>query len=224
MSDRPDDDKDNGGMPTGDGAAPPPRRLRWQLPTIAVIVVLLVALAGIFYATGRSNPAADPPPNSASPAPGSTGAAASPGKSAVPSKTATAPIPEMTPTKPNVEVTQENEVVVSLAKVESVQGEARLPGEIAGPAIRVTVHVKNGSSKALDVGNVRVNAYYGADQTPAGMLTAPGGKQFEGKIAPRTDADGVYLFTIPTSERDNVRITVDTAAGVPVAVFTGRMG
>ncbi len=231
MSDRPDDDNDNGRAQAGDGAAQPtPRRPRWQLPTIAVIVVLLIVLAGVLYATRPNNPAAETPPGSASPAPGSTGTAAGPGKStgpdksASPSKTATAPIPEMTPTAPNAEVTQENDVLVSLAKVESVQGEARLPGEIAGPAIRVTVRVKNGSSKALDVGNARVSAYYGSDQTPAGVLTAPGGKQFEGKIAPRGEADGVYLFTIPTADRDNVRITVDTAAGVPVAVFAGRMG
>lgn len=224
MSDRPDDPNDNDRAQTGDGAAQPtPRRRRWQLPTIAVMVVLLVVLAGVFYVTSRNNPAADTP-GSASPVPGSAGTATGPGKSASPSKTATAPIPEMTPTKPNAEVTQENDVLVSLAKVESVQGEARLPGEIAGPAIRVTVHVKNGSSKALNIGNVRVTAYYGSDQTPAGILTAPGGKQFDGTLAPRGEADGVYLFAIPTADRDNVRITVDTAAGVPVAVFAGRMG
>lgn len=224
MSDRPDNETDNRHAPTVDDAAPPmPQRPRWRLPTITFIA-LLALVAGVFYATSRFRPAAEVSPSATPAAPRSTVTTTGPGKSASPSKPTTAPIPEMTPTKPNVEVTQENDVAVSLTKIESVQGEARLPGEIAGPAIRVTVRVRNGSSTALDVGNVRVNAYYGNDQTPAGVLTAPGGKPFEGKIAPRTEAEGVYLFAIPISERNSVRITVDTTAGVPVAVFTGRMG
>lgn len=192
-------------------------RPQWLIP--AVVVVVLAVLGGVVYAMTRDNATTTPSATSPS-APGSV----QPSAGATPTTSATPPpIPEMTPIRPTVQVTQENEVRVSLTKVESVQGEARLPGEIAGPAIRVTVRVQNGASKALNLGNARVTAYYGADETPAGVLTA-GSRELTGKLAPGDSAEGVYLFTVPTEDRGNVRITVDTAAGVPVAVFTGKMG
>lgn len=202
MSEQPDDDSTS---QAGAG-----RRPRWLMP--AVVVIVLAVLGGVVYAMTRDGSTASPPVDtSPRPTAGATSATAPP------------PIPEMTPTRPTVQVTQENDVRVSLTKVEPVQGEARLPGEVAGPAIRVTVRVQNGASKTLNLDNARVTAYYGADDTPAGVLTV-GGRELTGKLAPGDSADGVYLFTVPTEDRGNVRITVDTAAGVPVAVFTGKMG
>lgn len=221
MSEHPADEEGEG-RPMADksgGRPGPAKRPQWLVP--AVVVLVLVVLGGIVYAVTRNGPSANPPA-SGSPEPTATATATATTGTAT-STPPPPPIPEMTPIKPSVEVTQENDVRVSLVGVDSIQGEARLPGEIAGPAIRVTVRVTNDGSKPLNLNNARVTAYYGTDQTPAGVLTA-GSRELTGRLAAGGTADGVYVFTVPEKERGNVRITVDTAAGVPVAVFTGPMG
>lgn len=114
-------------------------------------------------------------------------------------------------------------VAVSLSRIEAVQGVAFAPGEIAGPALRVTVRLSNDASTLLDLGLVTVNAYIGKDRVPAGTVTKPGGRPFEGELAAGRSADGVYLFVVPVAQRGDVTVTVDYRAGVPTAVFRGAM-
>ncbi len=69
-------------------------------------------------------------------------------------------------------------VAVKVSQVEKVDGEARLPGEVGGPSLRFTVTIDNDSPAALDLRTVVVNAFYGADRTPAIALLGPGTEQF----------------------------------------------
>jgi hypothetical protein len=113
---------------------------------------------------------------------------------------------------------------VALTRIEAVQGTAVQPGETAGPAVRVTVTMTNGTDKQFDTNTVSVNAYVGKDRTPVNTLVQPGGVPFLGRLAPGETTYGVYLFVIPTDQRKDVTITVDYAVSVPMVVFRGDLG
>lgn len=132
--------------------------------------------------------------------------------------------PEAAPVAPTATATGADRVSVSLAKVESVDGKAVAPGEISGPAVRLTVKINNGASSQLDLGLTVVNAYTGKNKVPAGTVVLPGGRPFAGKLAPGQSADGVYLFVIPKSQRQDVSVAVDYGAGVETMVFRGPLG
>lgn len=113
--------------------------------------------------------------------------------------------------------------VVSLHRLEAVDGIAAAGGETSGPAIRVTVGIDNTTSKPIDLGYVVVNAYTGKDRAPAGTVMQPGGDPFEGSLASGKSATGVYLFSIVPKDRKDVTITVDYGVGEPVVVFEGDL-
>jgi hypothetical protein len=124
---------------------------------------------------------------------------------------------------PTRTATASDRISVSLGRIEAVQGVAYAPGEIAGPALRVTVRLVNDGPTPLNLGLVAVNAYIGKDRVPAGTVTKPGGKPFAGELAQGRAADGVYLFVVPLDQRRDVTVTVDYSADVPTAVFRGPM-
>ena len=93
-------------------------------------------------------------------------------------------------------------------------------GEVAGPAVRVTVTVTNGSSAAVSLDATTVNAYFGSDAIPASPLPSDGSSApFSGSLAPGTTATGVYAFGIADGADDTVVVTVGRGAGSPLVVF-----
>lgn len=93
-------------------------------------------------------------------------------------------------------------------------------GEVSGPAVRVTVTITNGSSAAISLDAVTVNAYSGADATPAAPLSSDGSSApFTGSLAPGATASGVYAFSIADGTSDSVVVTVSRGAGSPLVVF-----
>lgn len=119
------------------------------------------------------------------------------------------------------EVTPEPGVTVAVPKVEEVTGEANVPGEVGGPALRFTVDVTNGTGKTLDLRTVVVNAYYGPDRTPASPLLKPGGKAFAPEVGDADTARGVFVFNVPTEFQDEVELEIDPRIDAPIAIFTG---
>lgn len=111
-------------------------------------------------------------------------------------------------------------VVARVTKVEEVEGEATLPGEVAGDALRVTVTVTNDTDEALDLSGAIVNLYLGADETPATTLSGPGVDPFPASAAAGKKASGTYVFRV--AERDvPVHVEVDVAADLKVVAFEG---
>ncbi|MCB0998324.1 MAG: hypothetical protein KDB40_03425 [Acidimicrobiales bacterium] len=108
-----------------------------------------------------------------------------------------------------------------LERLEAVQGEANGPGEIAGPAVRVTVVATNDSNAAVLVEGLVVDLVYGPDQTSAAPLSGPGVVRFAGEIAPRASQTGVYVFDVPVDQRAEVSVVVSYLASVSPVVFTG---
>ncbi len=114
-------------------------------------------------------------------------------------------------------------VAVKVSQVEKVDGEARLPGEVGGPSLRFTVTIDNDSPAALDLRTVVVNAFYGADRTPAIALLGPGTEQFPPSLEAGGSAQGVVVFNVPPDERDLVRVEVDLGVGSEIVVFEGAV-
>lgn len=199
----------------------------WIAAGLAVVVTVSVALWSASTPSVSPSPAASSASPSINPTPTRTPVGPLPTPSATPSrakpkKDSALPV-ELTPVKPSEVVQGEDGMRVGLTSIESVAGQAAQPGEVAGPAIRVTVRITNETGKPFNTSSVAVNAYSGKDRKPAGTLVLPGGVPFYGRIAPGESAYGVYLFTIPESARDDVTITVDYAAGVPTVVFQGSV-
>jgi hypothetical protein len=136
---------------------------------------------------------------------------------------AAAPGPRETldPAPFGAEATPEPGVTVVVPKVEKVTGEANVPGEVGGPALRFTVDLTNGTGKTLDLRTVVVNAYYGPDRTPAAPLLKPGGKAFGSEVAADGTARGVFVFNVPTEFQEQVELEIDPRIGAAIVIFTG---
>lgn len=211
------------------------RRNWWAWGIVAVIAAgvigtpIVMAIVDGQRTDGAAAPTSQAPTPSAAPTPTAT-VAATPTLTAspTPSATTTAPTdsqvaPELDPVQPDEDAVTQDGVVFTLADIEAVEGEAFAPGEIAGPAVRVTITVVNDSGAALDLSQVAVNAYVGADRIPAGTISEPGGAAFGGTLEVGASANGVYLFSIPVDQRDDVLIGVDYQAGHPTVTFRGDM-
>jgi hypothetical protein len=119
------------------------------------------------------------------------------------------------------EATPQPGVTVVVPKVEEVTGEANIPGEVGGPALRFTVDVTNGTGKTLDLRTVVVNAYYGPARTPASPLLKPGGKAFDPEVGDGDTARGVFVFNVPAEFQDKVELEIDPRVDAPIVIFTG---
>ncbi len=174
-------------------------------------------------------------PVSSAPAEGS--ATSSPGTTLAGVTTLPQPVPTFQPgtgetvpvetvvTAPPVDIDDEADpgtgMVFRLERLEAVDGEATGPGEIAGPAVRVTVVATNGTSEPVLLDSVVVDFVYGPDRTSASPLSGPGAERFSGRLAPGDTATGVYVFDVPVAERDEVSVLVSYEAAVSPVVFTG---
>jgi hypothetical protein len=119
------------------------------------------------------------------------------------------------------EATPEPGVTVAVPNVEKVTGEANVPGEVGGPALRFTVDVTNGTGKTLDLRTVVVNAYYGPDRTPASPLLKPGGKAFAPEVDDADTARGMFVFNVPAEFQDEVELEIDPRIDAPIVIFAG---
>lgn len=187
---------------------------------IAVVVVLAVILTLVLTLRTNGTPAAS---GSKTPSPGVTAPSADPPSSGspVPDSTPTMPVAQQAPPVAPTAIAAGNGVTATLTKIEKVEGKGGTPGEVSGPALRLTVTVTNTGSKAFDASAIVVNALVGNDQVPAGTVTQPGGSPFSGQIQPGQAKSGVYIFVIPTNKRSNVLVLVDYQAGSPILVFHG---
>ena len=205
----------SGSTPLGSpDAEPKPAWWLWLLLGDALVVItLIIVLVALQLPSGGT--AGETPDPSDSPAPGTT---------SVPSGDPT-PVPQATPSPIAIDEpgTIEPGVTASIDTIEAVQGEAKGPGEVAGPAIRFRVSIANDTAAAIDLGATVVTVDYGTDRTPALQLFEPGASALPTSAAPGETATAVYVFTIPVDQRGLVHITVDYSVGVPPLEFTGAV-
>jgi hypothetical protein len=131
------------------------------------------------------------------------------------------PPPSLPPVPLGTVASAGNGVTVQVAALEAVNGTARGPGNIAGPALRATVRISNGTSGPLSLDGVAVDLAHGDEQLPASPLDDPSAAPFHGVVAAGGTATGVYVFTVPEDDREHVTVTVGYQAGAPLVVFAG---
>lgn len=218
-------------VPSDTPVARTPRRRLVLGAVLAVVAAALVTLllttsgsdddvsAGTAPATSASAPAAAP--TSAAPTDADVlPAADTPGPTA-----STSDANALPPALPAVPLASTaavgNGVTAQVVSMESITGSGVGVGNIAGPALSVTVRISNGTSEPVALDGVSVHLTHGADVTPAPRLGDPSAAPFTGTVDPGASAEGVYVFTIGAGDRDAVTLSVGYQAGAPFMVFTG---
>lgn len=207
---------------TADG---PRRRVWWWVAAIAVVVIAVIVYFAVTSSGAPKGADASPSPSPSASATDDPSTGADPTTEPTPAASdPSGTMPELAPVAPDEPAENGDGLVARIAKMTAVEGEAVQAGEIGGPAVQFTIEITNDSGEAIDLGLVSVNAYIGEDRTPAGGLVRPGGAPFEGTLDAGKSATGVYVYTIPQNQRDDVTLTVDYRAGQPAFVFRGAVG
>lgn len=210
------------------------RRMPWIIGAAAVVIALVL---GIGFATGwgAGGQGADEPGTGASaspssgapkPTPSSTGGAVDPTDPAETEEPETEPSASpretLAPVPLDQPVAPAEGVNVTLSSIRPIAGEASVPGEVAGPALEITVHVENAGSGAAVTDTLVVNVYYGDQRTPANILVNPR-KDLPLSIDAGDSADGLYAFSVPEAERGRIVVEVDLSVDLPVVLFEGAV-
>ena len=94
-----------------------------------------------------------------------------------------------------------------------------VPGDIAGPAVAVTVEVANGGTAAADIAFVVVSVAYGDGQEAPGFEGGPA-DPLVGPIPAGEARRGTYVFGVPGQGTGTLKVRVGTDPARPLAVFT----
>jgi hypothetical protein len=215
--------------------APRRKTLMWAAVGVAVLLVVVV-VAVLLTSNGGSESTPGGGQTYDGSAPPSAGTTAEPSQ-AVSRTVPSASIPAPTATgKPTVVPTQsttttsapledtaslDNGVEIRVTDVESVQGDAQGPGEIAGPAVRVSIEVTNTSDEEVAMDLALVNVYYGEDKTPASALSGPGLAPLTGSIPAGKSATGAYVFSVPENQREQLTVEFSYSTDAPTVIFSG---
>jgi hypothetical protein len=113
-------------------------------------------------------------------------------------------------------------VKVSLTKLADLKAEAMGPGEIAGPAVAVTVKIRNGGDQALDLDHVIVNLL-DANGELATPMTGDPAAPLQGQLAAGASQSGVYVFSVAKAQRKPVQISVTYDVKEPTVLFKGNL-
>jgi hypothetical protein len=220
-------------VPSG---APQGRSARRWVALGAVLAVLVAALVTFALTTrGPDGEASAAAPSSSA---ASSAASSSAPASAAPTSVALAPAAD-TP-EPTAAPTDADEPPASLSPValdspaavgdgvtaeivslEAIDATGVGPGNVSGPALRVTVALTNGTAAPVSLGGVDVELASGPDLAPAPSVNDASAAPFRGDVAAGDTATGVYVFSIAAGDRSDVTVSVGYQAGAPILVFTG---
>ncbi|MBM7807382.1 hypothetical protein JOD57_003219 [Geodermatophilus bullaregiensis] len=196
----------------------------------AVLAAALLALAVAGSGDGGPGVSAAPTTTEATPTPAPT-------EIVEPTGTVPPPPPTPEPTGPTeaadelpprlapVALTEQagvgNGVTAAVEGIEAIEAGGQGPGQVGGPAVRVTVRITNGTDAPVSLDAVAVDLSHGPGAAPASPLDDPSSAPFTGTAGPGADATGVYVFSVPEGERDALTLAVGYQAGAPYLVFTG---
>lgn len=111
-------------------------------------------------------------------------------------------------------------MVIDIISVDAIEVTAETPGEISGPAVRVTVSAQNASTEPQSVDSAVVSV---VAENGFGIGTTAGDPSpLAGEVAPGDTVTGVYVFMLDPAADREITVSVNYAAGEPVAVFTGK--
>jgi hypothetical protein len=114
-----------------------------------------------------------------------------------------------------------NGITGTVVSLDAIRGTGLGPGNISGPALRVTLRITNGTKAPQSLDAVAVGMTYGRDHRPASPLDDPSARPFHGSLIAGKSATGVYVFSVPAHDRSAITVSVGYQAGAPFMVFTG---
>ncbi|MDA4892722.1 MULTISPECIES: hypothetical protein [Microbacterium] len=196
--------------------------MRSSSASIAIIITALAmpALAGCFAAPVSG--AGATPSASAEPSP-SASSILPPGADPTPTDGPLEPAPLPTQEAPlDQPIAFDTGVTLRIDTVEAIEVTAETPGEVSGSAVRVTVTATNDSTEDQTVESAVVSVV--AADGALGIGTSAGEPDpFAGAIAPGDAKTASYVFMLDEAAGRDVVVSVNYAAGEPVAVFTGKV-
>jgi hypothetical protein len=110
------------------------------------------------------------------------------------------------------------DVSARVDSVEPLSVEAKTPGEIAGPAVAVTITITNDGKDAIDVAAAMVSLVDAADVLGQPTTSDPY-RPFDGSIQPGSSAQAVYVFLLAKDAQSAFDVSVQYRAGTTVAHF-----
>lgn len=113
-------------------------------------------------------------------------------------------------------------LTVRLANVTSVQAEAKAPGEIAGPGVRVIVEAVNDGDGPVSLDGVVVFLSYGGDRAPASQFGSSS-DPLGGDLASGGSRTGSYVYAVPPDGRRDVRVEISYTGSAPTVAFEGSV-
>ena len=232
-------------MPAAGATDPRRRRVRFvgALATAAVIAAVTVAVAASQRSDlptrntvaasptlrGTATPLGSPTPNTSS-----TPSAIAPTDTVSPTnKDRSSTTPKVTQSidpvtqKPLVSAPIGDPAVVaagisaSVGQMTAVSGEARAPGDIAGPAVRFELSIVNNSGETVNLAAAVVNLFYGSGKTPASSLPGPNVGALPDSLASGATARSHFVFSVPAAESQSLTVTLDYAVDAPLVAFVG---
>lgn len=133
------------------------------------------------------------------------------------------PAPERTAQPVDISEPAESAGVrVSVLEQQAIEVTTRLPGEIGGPAVLLTLEFVNGTADAIDLGIVTVDLVL-AGGVSANPVTTEPADPFSGVVAPGESQTADYVFSVAPDLRDDVDLTIRYSAAEPTLVFTGSL-
>lgn len=114
------------------------------------------------------------------------------------------------------------DIVVTIDDVSTTTIEPKTPGEFAGPAVVVTVSVANDSTRAQSIDSAVVSLVTDDGEVGVGTTAGPNAP-LQGELAAGASAEATYVFMLDPAEGRSVKISVNYAAGEPVATFAGQI-
>ncbi|WP_231555001.1 DUF4352 domain-containing protein [Microbacterium sp. ZOR0019] len=119
-------------------------------------------------------------------------------------------------------ITLSTEMVVAVDDIAITTVKPETPGEYAGSAVVVTISVTNDSKRAQSIDSAVVNLV--TDDGDVGIGTTAGPNEpLHGELAAGASAEGTYVFMLDPAKGRSVKISVNYAAGEPLAVFAGQI-
>lgn len=113
-------------------------------------------------------------------------------------------------------------LTASVLSASRVEASARIPGEIAGPALSLQLRMTNRGAAKLPVGTlIAVTAFDAAGQPLSPITTSS--TAISKTLRPGASTVGRYVFHLPTRSHDQVTIEVTFAATAEVARFIGSI-
>jgi hypothetical protein len=111
-----------------------------------------------------------------------------------------------------------SDITVRVVEVRALKVPAHGPGEVAGPAVAVSVEVTNGSAAPFDLAGIVVNAFYGKG-TPAVATSSGPVQPLKGAVAPGKGMRGSYVFMAPAKAVSSLKVEVSSDRAPMVVTF-----